>query len=182
MQKNESSCYLETPNNKMFHTVYLDERVALSPKELNTIEPGKANAIADILQNKLREKYEERCNANGFVKKGSIELLGRSMGVAENGRFTGNIIYDCKFKCEIIYPTADSAFKATVIAVNKMGVYAVYEDAIRILLPRELHVGDVVFDKIEVGQEYLVKIDRSRFQTNDTFIMAVGRLAEQTAA
>jgi len=166
----------------MFHTVYLDERVALNPKELNTIKPGTANVIHDILQNKLREKYEKRCNANGYVKEGTIELLGRSMGVAENGRFTGNIVYDCKYKCEIIYPTAEHPFKAMVIAVNKMGVYAVYENAIRILLPRELHVGDHVFDKIEKGQEYLVKIDRSRFQTNDAFIMSVGRLAEQTAA
>jgi hypothetical protein len=163
----------------MFHTVYLDERVSLTPKELNAIEPGKAaNAINDILQNKLREKYEERCNANGFVKKGSIELLGRSMGVAENGRFTGNVIYDCKYKCEILYPTAGSEFEALVLGVNKMGVYAVYEDAIRILLPRELHVGNLVFDKIELGQKHRVKIDRSRFQTNDSFIMAVGRLAE----
>jgi hypothetical protein len=158
----------------MFHTVFLDERIALTPTELNiVVSPEGAR---DILVTKLREKHEGKCNANGYIRPGSIQLLARSMGVAENGRFTGNLLYDCKLKCEILYPTTGHKMEVHVIKVNKMGAYAVYEQAIRILLPRDLHIGDVAFDSIKEGDMIHVTIERSRFQANDPFIMAVGKL------
>jgi len=159
----------------MFHTMYLDERIALTPGEINIVQ--SSDGVRDILVTKLREKHEGRCNSNGYVKPGSIQLLARSMGVAENGRFTGNLLYDCKVKCDILYPTAGSDMEALVIKVNKMGAYAVYEEAVRILLPRDLHIGNVEFDAIKEGDTISARIERSRFQANDPFIMAVGKLS-----
>ena len=158
----------------MFQTMYMDARVALTPAEINIIT-GQ-DSIQSMLETKLREVHEGKCNANGFVKPGSLKLLGRSMGAAENGRFTGNLLYDCKVACDILHPAAGAVLKANVIKVNRMGAYAVFEDAIRILLPRDLHVGSEAFDRIQEGDTVEVKLDRSRFQTNDAFIMAVGRL------
>lgn len=158
----------------LFNTMYLDARVALTPAEMNIITSQES--IQSMLETKLREVHEGKCNANGFVKPGSLKLLGRSMGIAENGRFTGNLLFDCKIACDILHPTAGAVLKANVIKVNRMGAYAVYEDAIRILLPRDLHVGSEAFDAIKEGDTVHVKLDRSRFQTNDAFIMAVGRL------
>ena len=163
----------------MFHTVFLDERIALTPNELNIIESPEG--ARDIIITKLREKHEGKCNASGYVRPGSIQLLARSMGIAENGRFTGNLLYDCKLKCEILYPTTGHDMEVHVIKVNKMGAYAVYEQAIRILLPRDLHVGDTDFDSIKEGDTIHVTIERSRFQANDPFIMAVGKLTKVTA-
>lgn len=160
----------------MFHTIYLDERVALSPSDLNDIKTSEG--INELLRLRLQKKHEGKCNANGYVRPGSIELIGRSMGVAENGRFTGNLLYDCKFKCEVLYPTAGTVTDALVIKVNKMGAYAVFEEAIRILLPRDLHLGNVTFDNIKEGDNIRVRIERNRFGANDGYIMAVGTLAE----
>ncbi len=161
----------------MFHTIYLDERIALTPIELNSIRT--ADGIKEILLTKLREKLAGRCNADGYVNPGSIELLDRSMGVAENGRFTGNLLYDCKIKCDVLYPTADTIIQGLVLKVNKMGAYVVYGDAIRILLPRDSHIGNARFDELKEGESVQVCIERTRFQTNDPFIMAVGRLYEK---
>jgi len=55
-----------------------------------------------------------------------------------------------------------------------MGVYASFEDAIRVMVPRDLHIGDEAFDAIEVGQTIQVEIKKSRFQVNDTSILSVG--------
>jgi DNA-directed RNA polymerase subunit E'/Rpb7 len=164
----------------MYNIVYLDERVSLTPAELDIIT--STNDINDILTTKLRELHEKKCNANGYVRPGSIKLIGRSMGVSENGRFTGNYIYDCKFSCEILYPTAGTILDTQIIKVNKMGAYAVFEEAMRILLPRDTHVGNTDFDEIKEWQTVRVVIDRSRFQTKDTFIMAVGRLVSTSAS
>jgi DNA-directed RNA polymerase subunit E'/Rpb7 len=161
----------------MYHTVYLDERIALTPGEFNAAHTPET--IRDIIITKLREKHEGKCNSNGYVRPGSIDLLGRSMGIAENGAFTGNIVYDCKIKCDVIYPTAGAELLADVIKVNKMGAYAVFDEAIRVLLPRDLHLGNTEFDGIEEGTKVKVRIERSRFQTNDPFIMAVGIFLEK---
>ena len=161
----------------MYHTVFFDERIALTPSELNSL--SSADTVKEILLTKLKDKHEGKCNANGYVRPGSIEMLGRSMGIAENGRYTGNLLYDCKMKCEILYPTAGHEMEVHVIKVNKMGAYAVYEQAIRILLPRDLHIGDVDFDSIKEGETIHVTIERSRFQANDPFIMAVGKLVKR---
>jgi DNA-directed RNA polymerase subunit E'/Rpb7 len=158
----------------MYKTIYMDERVALPATELNHVK--HTSEIKDFLEKNLRELLEGKCNSNGYVRPGSIKLLGRSMGVAENGKFTGNLVFDCKVSCEVLYPTAGSVITANVIKVNKMGVYAVFEDAMRILLPRDLHVGDTEFDGLKERNTVKVRIERSRFQTNDTFIMAVGKL------
>jgi DNA-directed RNA polymerase subunit E'/Rpb7 len=162
----------------MYNTVYLDERVALTPVEL-----GNVRAVEDyqeMLTKKLKEKHEGKCNANGYVKPGSLTILARSMGVAENGRFTGNVLYDCKCKCEVFYPVGGAEFEAVVIKVNKMGAYVHFDEAIRILLPRDLHVGNVDFDSIEEGRTVLIRLERSRFQMNDPYIMGVGVLVTRS--
>ena len=164
----------------MFQTMYLDVRVPLTPAEMNILTGP--DSIQTMLETKLREMHEGKCNANGFVKPGSVKLLGRSMGAAENGRFTGNLLYDCKLSCDVLYPTAGTVMQANVIKVNRMGAYAVFEEAIRILLPRDLHIGSERFDAIKEGDTVEVRLDRSRFQTNDAYIMAVGRLEEEMAA
>ena len=160
----------------MFSTISLDERVAVLPSEFNSIR--SEDGIQDILLMKLKDKHEGKCNANGYVRPNSIELLARSMGQAENGRFTGNLIYDCKIKCEILFPVAGTIIEGVVLKVVKMGAYVVHEEAIRILLPKDLHIGDSRFDTIEQGKTVKVRIERSRFQANDLFIMAVGKLAD----
>jgi DNA-directed RNA polymerase subunit E'/Rpb7 len=164
----------------MYHSVFLDERVALSPTELN--EVVSKDSVTDILTSKLRKKHEGKCNANGYVKPGSLSIIGRSMGIAENGRFTGNVLYDCKFKCDALYPVGGAEMDATVIKVNKMGAYTHVDEAIRILLPRDLHIGNVSFDAIEEGSNIRVRVERSRFQVNDPYIMAVGILVDREEA
>ena len=158
----------------MYHTVYLDQRVSITPTEINMI--SSPESVKEILTTKLKEKYEHKCTTNGYVRPDSIEILARSMGVAENGRFTGNLLYDCKIKCDVLYPTAGSEIPAMVIKVNKMGAYAHFDDAIRVLLPRDMHVGIRTFDDIREGDVVQVRIERSRFQANDPFISAVGTL------
>jgi hypothetical protein len=55
-----------------------------------------------------------------------------------------------------------------------MGIYAVYENAIRIMIPRDLHLGDEDFDQLKVGDRIRVEIQKSRFQLRDPFIVSVG--------
>jgi hypothetical protein len=166
----------------MYHTIYLDERIALTPSEMNLVQ--KTDDVKDLLVTKLKERHESKCNSNGYVKPNSIDLVARSAGAAENGRYTGNFVYDCKMKCDVLYPQGGMVMNVLVIKVTKMGVYAVFEEAIRILIPRDIHIGNTEFDNIKEGDIITVRLERSEIKTNAPFIMAVGKLisvsAEQT--
>jgi DNA-directed RNA polymerase subunit E'/Rpb7 len=161
----------------MYQTIYLDDRMAVSPSELNQLKT--AEDFQELLLTKLKERMEGKCNSSGYVRPGSIEILDRTIGECENGRFTGNLLYDCKIKCDILYPTADSVVDAYVIKGTKMGAWTVLQEAMRILLPRDLHIGSKEFDDIKEGETVKVSIQRSRFQTNDPYIMAVGKLVTE---
>jgi hypothetical protein len=164
----------------MYHTIYLDERIALTPSEMNLVQ--KTDDVKDLLVTKLKERHESKCNSNGYVKPNSIDLVARSAGAAENGRYTGNFVYDCKIKCDVLYPQGGMVMNVLVIKVTKMGVYAVFEEAIRILIPRDIHIGNTEFDNIKEGDIITVRLERSEIKTNAPFIMAVGKLISTTSA
>lgn len=158
----------------MYHTIYSDERVALTPDELN--DAHSREEINNKLLQKLIDLHSSKCNANGYVKPNSIELVARSAGAAENGRFTGNYVYDCKMKSDVLYPKGGMEMKVQVIKVTKMGLYAVFEEAIRFLIPRDLHLGSKRFDSIREGEVITVRLERSEIKANGEFITAIGKL------
>ena len=57
-----------------------------------------------------------------------------------------------------------------------MGAYAAFENSLRVLMPRDLHLGNMDFDSLKEGSKIKVKILKTRFQSHDEFIMAVGML------
>jgi hypothetical protein len=163
-----------------FRSMFMDERIYITPSENNSIR--SVEGYTALLLEKAREKHEGKCNSNGYVRPGSVEILTRSAPIGENGKFTGNYTYDCKIKCDILYPLAGDIIEAMVMKKNDMGVYAVFKEAIRILLPRESHVGNLDFDSIELGTKILVKLNKTRFQVNDSYIMGVGSLVSREEA
>ena len=62
-----------------------------------------------------------------------------------------------------------------MIRKNKMGMYVSHmDDAIRVIVPRDLHIGDEAFEAVEIGEKVEVEVKKSRFQVNDPYILSVG--------
>jgi len=160
----------------IFKPVYLDQRVMLSPTEYEKA----AEDIDAFLVSKIRKDLEDQCCTHGWVRPGSTQIMARSMGQAEHGRFTGDFIFHCKVKVACLLPHADQVLTCRIGTMNKLGAYALVvdekrqSDAIRVLVPRDLHVGNAEFDDLQVGQGIRVRLLRSRFQKGDSFISAVG--------
>lgn len=160
----------------IFKPVYLDQRVSLGPTEFREA----ATDIDKFLVKKLRDRLEGQCCTHGYVRPGSTQILARSMGQAEHCRFTGDFVYQCKVKVMCLLPEAGQLLDAQVLKVNKLGAYVLVVDdgrvqeAMRILLPRDLHLGNTEFDELTPEQIVRIKLLRSRFQANDAFIQAVG--------
>jgi DNA-directed RNA polymerase subunit E'/Rpb7 len=130
--------------------------------------------LDNLLLKHLREKLEGRCSHHGYVLPDSVVLLSRSMGMIENGRFTGNIVFHVQAEGKAYNPSNGTLVSGIVQLKNKMGLYLVYNDAIKIQIPRELHIGSEEFDSIEKDDEITVEIRKSRFQINDTHITSIG--------
>ena len=162
----------------IFKPVYLDHRIELAPSEFREA----AEDIDTFLLDKIRKRLEGVCSTHGYVKPGSLKILARSMGQAEHGRFTGSFIYHCKLQIDCFLPYAEQVVDGKILKINKLGGYALIVEkgetleAMRVLLPRDLHMGNAEFDTLEEGTNIRLRLLRSRFQANDPFIQGVGIL------
>ena len=149
---------------------FFQEKVYLTPKDLR----NDIDSVDNILVEKLKERLEQRCSPHGYVMPGTLEILTRSTGMVDSGRFSGDWAFLVKAKGTVLNPPEGSLVEVEVLKSNKMGVYAVYENAIRLMVPRDLHLGDEEFDALKVGDRIKVEIQKSRFQLRDPFIVSVG--------
>ena len=154
----------------MEHTALFEERASLTSRDLR----GEITDIDGLLLQKLSTRMENKCSRHGFVLPGTMKILSRSMGYIEKGRFTGDIIFHVQAEAKVLNPPAGFTLEGVVIRKNKMGMYVSYNDAIRIILPRDLHIGDEAFEAVPVGATVSVEIQKSRFQVNDAYILSVG--------
>jgi len=157
---------------------FFETKVALTAKDL-----GKDITNLDLLlESKIRTQFEGRCSRNGYVIPNSVKLLSRSIGMIEKGRFTGDIIFYTEAESRVLQPPDGVIVEGEVTRKNKMGIYVNYKDAIRIMIPRDLHIGDDEFEAIQVGEVVEVEIKKSRYQVNDTNILSVGVYRSRKAA
>jgi DNA-directed RNA polymerase subunit E'/Rpb7 len=154
----------------MQHTAIFEEQVTITPRDMKrTID-----SIDEILQDKIQTRLEGRCSRHGYVEPGTVKILSRSMGTLEKGRFTGSILFHAQAEGSVLNPPDGFVLEGIVIRKNKMGMYVSYQDAIRVIIPRDLHIGDEAFESVEIGETVRVEIKKSRFQVNDPYILSVG--------
>ncbi len=157
----------------MEQTVIFEQKLTLSPKDMNLLGEKTIDAI---LLSHLQQQLERRCSRHGYVIPGTLEILSRSMGTLEHGRYTGNIIFYIQVQGKVYNPVNGTRITGTIEKKNKMGLYMIYKDAIRVLVPRDLHLGSDAYEELEVGQGITVEIRKSRFQIQDPFILSIGVL------
>jgi hypothetical protein len=153
-----------------------EEKVAMSPKDMNRVSE---ESIDDIILEHLRANIEGKCSLHGYVVPNSLELLSRSIGSLENGRFTGNVLFHVQAQGKVYNPSNGLEIDVEIIKKNKMGLYMIYNDAIRVLVPRDLHLGNEEFESLNVGDKIRVEVRKSRFQVKDTYILSIAVFKEK---
>ena len=126
----------------------------------------------------LRVILEGKCSQHGFVIPMSLEILSRSMGQLEHGRYTGNVVFHVQLQGKVYNPANGTQISGVIEKKNKMGLYIIYNDAVRILVPRDLHIGSERFESLQPGETISIEIRKSRFQIQDAFILSIGVLVE----
>jgi DNA-directed RNA polymerase subunit E'/Rpb7 len=123
----------------------------------------------------LRHKYEGICLPEGYVQPRSITITEHSFG--RTNILKGGLDYSVRFQADLCLPHAGQKFRAPVTLKSKIGLHA-ETDPIKILLPRDLHIGNPDFDEVDVGQTIEFEVVGSRFQQGDETIVVLGKLLE----
>ncbi|NDG28212.1 MAG: hypothetical protein EB120_13680, partial [Proteobacteria bacterium] len=147
---------------------FFEKKLSLSPKELNRIHE---KSVEKILTEQLVEKLEGKCSEHGFVVSGTVKILSRSMGYYDQSNYTGDTSYFVKAEATVINSVDEFQIVADVIRKNKMGLYANFKDALRIIVPRDLNIGNEEFESVQVGDKIEIMLKKSKFQVNDPYIL-----------
>lgn len=148
-----------------------EETVAFTPADLGR----EIKSIDEVLMKKLKEQIEGRCSKHGYLVPGSLEFLSSAQKGAEKGRFTGDFMYQIKAQGRVYNPPDGSIVEGEVVRKNKMGLYVIVQDAIKVMIPRDLHIGNEDFDTVDLGETIRIEIKKSQFQMNETHILTVGQ-------
>ena len=135
--------------------------------------------ITQVLEARLKALFEGTCIEEGFVKPGSIRILSQSYGVLHDI----HVQYDVVFTCKICFLTAGTIIQCKAINITKAGVRAVsaVEDPspFEVLILRDHYFDVASFNAIEIGTEFLAKVDHPYFEITNKQIKVIAHVYVQ---
>ncbi len=155
----------------------LFERRELSKKVHIHSKFLQKNMQASILA-QLKMNYEGRCSPEGFIQPNSVVIVDYSLG--RTNYIKGGVDYDVKFQADVCMPHTGQKFKAPVTVRSKVGIHA-ETPPIKVLVPRDLHIGNEEFEGVKVGEEIEFEVIGSQFKQQDKEIVVVARLLSKVA-
>jgi DNA-directed RNA polymerase subunit E'/Rpb7 len=144
----------------------LTRNVHLHAKDL------KRNIETSLLA-QLRHNYEGRCVPEGYLMRRSLTVVEHSLG--RMNLIRGGLDYVVNFQADVCLPHPGQVFRAPVVLKSKIGLHAELPP-LKILLPRDLHIGNAEFDEAAEQQEIEVEVIGARFQQGDETIVVLGKL------
>ena len=130
------------------------------------------NMLPSILA-QLKMNMEGRCSSEGYIQQDSVTILKYSLGRTSYTK--GGVDYDVSFQADVCLPHPGQIFKATADLRTKIGIHA-DSTPLKILIPRDLHIGNQEFDSLDIGQEFEFEVIGPQFKQQDKVIVVVGRL------
>lgn len=148
-------------------------------KKVNVHAKFLQNNIQSSLLGQLKIKFQGRCLAEGYIQRDSITIVKYAIGRCNY--LKGGVDYDVTFQADICMPHVGQVFKAPVTLRSKIGIHAELEP-MRVLIPRDLHVGNEAFDKVDVGDQLEFEVVGTQFKQGDEDIIVIGKLMKTEEA
>lgn len=135
--------------------------------------------IRGSLLAQLGKQVEGKCGIEGYVQPKSSVILEHSLGRVD--MLHSGIQYRVKFHADICYPHVGQVFKTSVSFRSKIGVHAEMAP-IKVLLPRDLHIGNSEFESITDKDEIIFEVMGAEFKQNDESIFVLGKLIQKVGS
>ena len=135
--------------------------------------------IRDVLERHLAHAHEGKCNAEGYVRPRSTQLLAHSSGdLADHAAVAFEVMYEY----QACHPVEGMLISCVVKNVTQAGLQAhiVPEPSpLTIFVSRDHHYSNPRFSKIKAGDEIVVRVIGQHFELNDPAVSVIGELAPQ---
>ena len=109
----------------------------------------------------------------GYIHKDSFTILKYSVGRANYLR--GGVDYDVTFQADICLPHPGQRFRGRVELKSKIGLH-VDLPPLKVLIPRDLHLGNKLFEETEQEAEVEFEVIGTQFKQGDEEIIVVAKL------
>jgi DNA-directed RNA polymerase subunit E'/Rpb7 len=126
----------------------------------------------------LKMNFEGKCSAEGFIQRNSITIVNYSLG--RTNYIKGGVDYDVQFQSDVCMPHTGQIFKAPVSVRSKVGIHA-DTPPIKILIPRDLHIGNADFENVKVDDVVEFEVIGCTFKQQDRDIIVVAKLLSKVA-
>lgn len=134
--------------------------------------------IQSSLLAQLKFAYEGKCLFEGYVQPDTIGIVKYSLGRVNI--LKGGVDYNVEFQADICMPHAGQTLRARVNLRSKVGIHAEIAP-VKVLIPRDLHIGVEDFETIEMDQEIEFEVVGAQFRQQDKDIIVVGKLKSAIA-
>jgi DNA-directed RNA polymerase subunit E'/Rpb7 len=135
--------------------------------------------IQSSLLSQLKGQIEGRCGIEGYVQPKTSVILAYSLGSCSILR--PGVTYEVRFQADICYPRKGQVLRVPVIFRSKIGVHA-EQSPLRVLLPRDLHIGNSDFEAIQEKDEVEFEVLGAEFKQNDEQVFVLGKLIKRIPA
>ena len=158
--------------SSIFETIKLKENIYLNSSDIN-------HNINNIILNKLKKKVEGKCIKEGYIRKNSVKILSRSLGVMNNSNFDSGVHYVVLYSADVCNLTNGQVIEAEVDNIDKSQVICYlgnsYDSPIEVYMFKHHHVGNSEFANLNKNDIVKIEISCSKYDFNDTQIVAIGK-------
>jgi DNA-directed RNA polymerase subunit E'/Rpb7 len=162
----------QTQSNDLYIPTMVTRKVVLPFTEIG-------RNVRAVLERHIAHEYEGRCNAEGYVRPRSTQLLAHSSGSLTD---YGAVAFEVMYEYQACNPVEGMLIVCTVQTVTNAGVHAhiVPEPSpIVVFVSRDHHFSDPQFSKIKVGDEIRVRVIGCHFELNDPVVSVIAELPGQ---
>jgi DNA-directed RNA polymerase subunit E'/Rpb7 len=136
--------------------------------------------IKQNLENIISSKIEGKCIVEGFIRPDSVNVIQYSSGKV-NGEF---VEYQTMYECMVCHPVEGMELECLTKTITKAGIHAEVVDQagnipITIFISRDHHMSNHQFGLVKENSNLLIKVIGVRFELNDPYICAIGKLLER---
>jgi DNA-directed RNA polymerase subunit E'/Rpb7 len=132
--------------------------------------------IAEILEQILSSNFEGKCCIEGYVKRGSVNIITFS-----SGNILGNcVIFTVVFEYLVCNPPQGMRISCAVKNITNAGILAHVDDSeyspLNIFIARDHHYNIPYFSELKEKDIIMIRVIGQRFELNDPFVSVIGEL------
>ena len=133
--------------------------------------------IRDVLEKHLAHEHEGKCNAEGYVRPGSTQLLAHSSGdLTDNAAVAFEVVYEYQ-ACNPVEGMLISCVVQTVTQAGLQAHIVPGPSPMTVFVSRDHHYSNAHFSKIKAGDEIVVRVIGQHFELNDPTISIIAELS-----